>query len=86
MTQTTVTFNENEVKVLKSLANEMNDCTGGEFGYIQDADRGDFTKHEFAGYIGCLQQKGCFDYIDTMSKEVYKGQFSLKEDMYNQYK
>ena len=82
----TQTFNSNEVKVLKSLANEMTDCTSGEFGYIQDAYRGEFTKHEFAGYIGILSQKNCFDYIDTISKEVYRGQFALKEDIYKQFK
>jgi hypothetical protein len=79
-------LNENETTVLKSLIKEMDDCTGGEFGYLPDADRCEFNKHQFAGYISILKQKDCFEYLDTDSGENYEGQFAIKQQIYNEYK
>jgi len=79
-------FNENEIKVIKSLVNEMKICTGGEFGYLPDADRCGMSKHQFSGYISDLVKKDVFEFLDTDSTEDYKGQFALTEEIYNQFK
>ena len=79
-------FNENETKVLKALAEEMKNYTNGEFGYMGDAKRGEFSKHEFAGYVGSIFKKGAFEYLDNTSGEDYEGQFALKEEIYEAYK
>ena len=77
-------FNNNEKLVLKALAGEMKACTGGDFGYLSDADKCGLSKHEFAGYLGSLQKKGVFDYIDTDYSTDYGGQFALKSDIYDE--
>lgn len=69
------TLNQNEKQVLISLYQETLGCTGGEFGYIEDADRCGLTKHQFAGYVGQLAKKGCFEFLDS---EMH-GQFALRE-------
>ena len=58
MKNTTVTFNENETKVLKSLIAQAEECTGGEFGYLPNADKCGLSANQFAGYISALQTKG----------------------------
>ncbi len=73
-------LNENETKVLKSLIEQMNDCTGGEFGYINDADRCGLTPHEFAGYVGSLTKKGLFDYIEPLEHLKSAVQYAIKEE------
>ena len=70
------TLNENETKVLNLLIAETMDCTQGEFGYMEDVNRGGFSKHEFAGYISQLRQKGYFDYLS----DEFGGQFALREE------
>lgn len=82
MTQTQ--FNENEVNVLNALANEMTYLTGGQFGNMNNVNRGNLTTHQFAGYISDLNKKGTFKYISTTTD--YRGQFALTEDIYNQFK
>jgi hypothetical protein len=72
-------FTENELKVLKAFAHEMQNCTGGYFGRFSNVDRLGFTKHVFFGYVSSLQNKGCFSYIGG---EVFKNRFSLKDPLY----
>lgn len=77
-------FNNNEQKVLKALYNNMLDCTGGDFGYMDEVDRTGFTKHQFAGYISALKEKKVFDFLDTEGFKtngmmVY-GQFALNDE------
>ena len=71
-------MNTNESKVLQSLRNEVISCTRNEFGYIEDASRAGFSKHEFAGYISALKKKGVFEYIDG----EFNGQFALKPEYF----
>jgi hypothetical protein len=82
---TALNLNENETKVLKALAAQMQDCTGGEFGYINDTDRCGLSKHEFAGYIGSLTKKDVFEYIEPLEHLKSAVQFILKEEIYEQY-
>jgi len=74
------TLNENETKVLISLNNEANECTGGEFGYISDAKKCGFNRNEFAGYVSALKAKGVFEYLDTDSGQDYQGQFAINTE------
>jgi hypothetical protein len=74
-----VNLNQTEKQVLKALYQETLGCTGGEFGYIEDTDRCGLTKHQFAGYIGQLVKKGCFEYLD----DEFHGQFTLTDDARN---
>lgn len=78
-------LNDNEVLVLRALVNQMLKCTGGEFGYMGHVDKGDFTKHQFAGYISSLKEKGAFEYLDNLSSEEYEGQYAIKEYIMNQF-
>jgi len=78
MTQT-INLNENESKVLQSLINQVKECTGDEFGYIEDANRCGLTKHQFAGYISSLSQKGIFEYLT----DEFGGQYAIKEEFFN---
>lgn len=78
-------LNENEVKVLRALTNQTLECTAGEFGYMGDVNRGEFSKHQFAGYISSLKEKGIFEYLDNMSGEEYEGQYAIKEYIMNQF-
>jgi hypothetical protein len=71
----TQNLNQIEKQVLLALYQETLGCTGGEFGYIEDTDRCGLSKHQFAGYIGQLAKKECFDYIDSETH----GQFALRE-------
>jgi hypothetical protein len=73
-------LNENELSVLKSLIRQEQDCTGGEFGYLGDADNCGFSKHEFAGYISSLQKKGIFEYLDTDYSTDYGGKYYIKQE------
>jgi hypothetical protein len=73
-------MNNNETKVLQALINEVMYCTNGDFGYMEDVERGDFSKHEFAGYISALKAKGIFEYIDSS----FNGQFAIKEEYLKQ--
>ena len=68
-------LNQTEKQVLEALYQETLGCAGGEFGYIEDVDRCGLTKHQFAGYVGQLTKKGCFEYIDAETH----GQFALTE-------
>lgn len=74
-------LNENEMEVLNSLIGEAMLCTSGEFGYMEDVERGKFTKHSFAGYVSQLKQKGCFEYIDS----EFNGQYALKEEIISDF-
>jgi DNA-binding LacI/PurR family transcriptional regulator len=75
-------MNSNEIKVLQALIEEVMDCTNGQFGYIGDVDRGEFSQHEFAGYISALKAKGVFKYLDTEGD--FDGQYAIKEEYLNQ--
>ena len=77
-------LNENEVTILRSLVDQMFAGTGGEFGFLEEVDRGKFSKHEFAGYISALQKKGAFDYLDKTTGD-YKGQYAIHEYVINQF-
>ena len=69
-------FNENEIKVIELLREEVKNCTGDEFGYMSDCSRGEFTKHQFAGYISSLKSKNVFEYLSN----DFDGQFALNND------
>jgi hypothetical protein len=75
-------LNENEKTVLTSLYNEVMSCTSGEFGYMEDASRCSFSKHEFAGYISSLKSKKVFEYLDG----TFNGQFALTESVMESFK
>lgn len=68
-------LNANELKVLTACKQQIIECTGNEFGYMEDVDRGEFTKPQFAGYVGQLVQKGMITPPDT---DGFNGQFKLK--------
>jgi len=70
-------LNENELAVLQSLVNQVVECTGNEFGYMEDVSRIGMSKHTFAGYVSQLVQKGCFDYLAS----EFGGQYALKEEI-----
>lgn len=72
------TLNETEQKILKSLQDQVQDCTGGEFGYLPDADRCGLSENQFKGYVSQLVQKGYFEYLDTNYSSDYGGQYALK--------
>lgn len=71
-------LNPNELKVLKSLIQQVKHCTGDEFGYMEDVERGEFSKHEFAGYISSLKAKNIFKYID----HDLSGQFAINDEYF----
>lgn len=81
-------LNANEQLVLQSLINAVKDATGNEFGFLDEAKRGKFSKHEFAGYISALKEKGVFEYLDsegftTNGTIKVVGQFALTEEAFN---
>ena len=51
-------LNEQEIEALSLVAQQIRDCTGGEFGYIDEIRTEVFTKHQLAGYASQLSQKG----------------------------
>lgn len=77
----TLNLNKNELTVLKALINEVKGCTGNEFGYMEDVNRGKFSNHEFAGYISALSNKKVFDYLGG---EI-AGQFAIVDEIFNEY-
>ncbi len=48
MPTTAVKFNPTELKVLKALYEQAQECTGGEFGYMPDVDRCGLTPKQFS--------------------------------------
>lgn len=77
----TLRLNPTEEAVLKSLFNQMMDCTGGEFGYTSDADKCGLSKHEFAGYVSALQAKGVFEYLQPLEHMKNVAQYALTEEV-----
>lgn len=75
-----ILLNDNEKKVLQLCINEVVECTGNEFGYMEDVKRGEFTKAQFAGYVSQLSQKNIFGYINN----TYNGQFAIRKEFFNQ--
>lgn len=49
---------------------------------MEDVKRGEFSKHEFAGYVGSLEKKEVFEYVGG---EI-AGQYALKEEFFNYFK
>lgn len=74
-------LNEIELKVLAALNKQAQDCAGGDFGYMPNVDRCGLTKHQFAGYISQLEQKGVFEYVGWgVNGETNEGgNYSIKE-------
>lgn len=72
-------FNQDELNVLEALRQQVIECTGNEFGYMADVDRGQYSKHEFAGYISALKKKEVFEYLS----EDFGGQYALKQEYFN---
>ena len=56
-------LNENEIKVLKSLV-ASSSGNGHDFGWTDEYEECGFTKHQMAGYIGQLSQKGFIELTD----------------------
>jgi len=87
-------LNINEKKVLKAMIKQAWDETHGEFGYSDQIKVSGLNKHEVAGYISSLKNKGYisvggFDqfYILKKTEEVFKnvkvyyeGEFTLKKN------
>lgn len=73
-------LNEIETKVLQSLIQQMEDCSGGDFGCLENADKCDLTNHEFAGYIGSLTKKGVFEYLNEDYHDKSRTTFSINSE------
>ena len=62
-------LNENEVKVLIAVFDEIMDCTNGEFGYTDDLTVDGLTTNQIKGYLSQLVQKGRIS-IDDERQQV----------------
>lgn len=68
---TAVSLNEKELAVFRAAAQQIIDSTGGQFGYLSDAETPDgMTRHEFAGYTGSLTAKGLIHVSDDEYKQL----------------
>lgn len=66
-------LNEQEIKVLECLGQQVIDCTGNEFGYISDTKTPiGMTRNQFKGYVGSLVKKRYIIICDELD-----GQFIL---------
>lgn len=64
-------LNEKELAAFTSAVQQILDSTGGQFGYLSDAQTPDgMTRQEFAGYCGSLTQKGLINVSDDEFKQL----------------
>jgi hypothetical protein len=69
MNQTPADLNETECAVLNACAMQIVYETSCEFGYADDVKIEGMTKHQIAGYVSQLCQKGYID-IEPDSKQM----------------
>ena len=70
-----VNLNETELKVLNACAQEVINCTNGEFGYTEDIKVEGLSKNQLKGYLSQLVQKS----LITPPDSDYSGQFSMRK-------
>lgn len=62
-------LNSNEIAVFKALAQQIQDCTGGQFGYADEAKLPEgVTRKQLSGYVSQLVQKGLFTVDDEFAQ------------------
>ena len=69
-------LNENEIKILNAVKDEIVECTRSEFGISDDVKCEGFTKNQIKGYLSQLVQK---KYIVIFTDEDYDGQMFLTD-------
>jgi N12 class adenine-specific DNA methylase len=66
-----IQLNEKERAVFQAAAQQIVDSTGGQFGYLSEADTPEgMSRQEFAGYCGSLAQKGLISVSDDEYKQL----------------
>ena len=64
------TLNETEVKVLKAAAEQIIECTNGDFGYLSDCSPvNGLSVNQMKGYFGQLAKKDLI-YVDEQFDQV----------------
>ena len=66
------TLNEMETKVFLAIVKNILDCTGGEFGFADEAytEELGITKRQFSGYCASLSKKGLYDTCDDEYRQT----------------
>lgn len=63
-------LNDNETTVLKAVADQIMECTSGQFGFLSDCQIvGGLSRNQMKGYFSQLVQKG-FIYVDDSFDQV----------------
>jgi biotin operon repressor len=77
-------LNEREKEVLKTLINQTENLTSGEFGILNRVDKLGMTRQQFAGHISQLKRKGVFEYLNNnRSKGYYYGEYAISKNFLN---